>query len=122
MPGFVKTPKDEARWSKAKEAAGKSTQKDSESYWKLSNYIYHKMGKTEEDAKMADFYKSELTKQKTSIPSATSVGSTSVKMPKTKKLGDGFGKPSLFFKSEDFKNVKHPSVRKLYDFLSKKHR
>lgn len=49
MPGFVKTPRDEARWEKAKEAAGKQTDKGSESYWKLSNYIYHKMGKTEED-------------------------------------------------------------------------
>jgi hypothetical protein len=54
MPGFVKTPKDEARWSKAKEAAGKSTSKDSKSYWKLSNYIYHKMGKSETDAAEAD--------------------------------------------------------------------
>lgn len=53
MPGFIHTPKDEARWSRAKEAAGKSTKKDSESYWKLSNYIYHKMGKTEEDARLA---------------------------------------------------------------------
>ena len=60
MPGFVKTPKDEARWAKAKEAAGKSTEKDSESYWKLSNYIYHKMGKTEEDQKMADLAKADL--------------------------------------------------------------
>lgn len=54
MPGFVKTPKDEARWERAKEAAGKSTAKDSKSYWKLSNYIYHKMGKTEEDLKECD--------------------------------------------------------------------
>lgn len=62
MPGFVKTPKDEARWAKAKEAAGKQTDKDSESYWKLSNYIYHKMGKTEEDAKIADIYKFEIVR------------------------------------------------------------
>lgn len=62
MPGFVKTPKDEARWAKAKEAAGKETAKDSESYWKLSNYIYHKMGKTEEDQRLAEMYKSELLK------------------------------------------------------------
>jgi len=54
MPGFVKTPKDEARWERAKEAAGKSTSKDSKSYWKLSNYIYHKMGKTEEDLKESE--------------------------------------------------------------------
>lgn len=61
MPGFVKTPRDEARWSKAKEAAGKQTDKGSDSYWKLSNYIYHKMGKTEADQKMAELYKNEIT-------------------------------------------------------------
>lgn len=61
MPGFVKTPKDEARWAKAKEAASKETEHGSESFWKLSNYIYHKMGKTEEDQKMAELYKSEIT-------------------------------------------------------------
>lgn len=50
MPGFVKTPKDEARWAKAKEAARKQTSEGSESFWKLSNYIYHKMGKSDLDA------------------------------------------------------------------------
>lgn len=60
MPNFVKTPRDEARWKKAKEAAGKETEVGSESYYKLSNYIYHKMGKTEEDQKMAELYKSEI--------------------------------------------------------------
>lgn len=62
MPGFVKTPKDEARWAKAKEAAGKETEKGSEGYWKLSNYIFHKMGKTEEDKKNAQLAKEELFK------------------------------------------------------------
>jgi hypothetical protein len=47
MPGFVRTPKDEKKWSRAKEAAGESTPKDSESYWKLSNYIFHRMHKSE---------------------------------------------------------------------------
>lgn len=61
MPGFIKTPKDEARWKRAKDAASKETAEGSESYWKLSNYIYHKMGKTEEDHKMADLYKNEIT-------------------------------------------------------------
>jgi hypothetical protein len=49
MPGFVKTPKDEKKWSKAKQAAGKETREGSEGYWKLSNYIFHKMNKSEED-------------------------------------------------------------------------
>ena len=63
MPGFVKTPHDEAKWSKAKEAAGKETEKGSEGYWKLSNYIFHKMGKTEDSRKTAAFFKNELIKQ-----------------------------------------------------------
>jgi hypothetical protein len=50
MPGFVKTPKDEKRWSSAKEAASKQTEPGSTGYWKLSNYIFHKMNKTEEVA------------------------------------------------------------------------
>jgi len=52
MPGFVKTPKDEARWSKAKNAAKRSKGKDEASFqdqdWALVNHIYHQMGKAEE--------------------------------------------------------------------------
>lgn len=118
MPAFVKTPKDEARWSKAKEAAGKETSKDSESYWKLSNYIFHKMGKTEEDQKLAAFYKGELMKMGTSLKMPkTTIPTTSVKMPKAKMMPGAFDKPSKFFKSEDFAGVKHPSVEKLRAFL-----
>lgn len=55
MPGFVKTPKDEAKWSKAKAAAKKSKKKDESSFtdqdWALVNYIYHQMGKSVEFAK-----------------------------------------------------------------------
>jgi hypothetical protein len=40
MPGFVKTPEDEAKWDKAKEAAGKT--KGGKTRWALANYIYHK--------------------------------------------------------------------------------
>ncbi len=42
MPGFVKTPKDERKWDKAKEAAGK---KGKETNWALANYIFHKVKK-----------------------------------------------------------------------------
>jgi hypothetical protein len=113
MPAFVKTPKDEARWAKAKEAAGKETKKDSEGYWKLSNYIYHKMGKTEEDQKLADFYKTELMK------SIGQVGkqAVSVKIPKQKRMPGTFAKQSVFFKTEEIA-IKHPSVQKLKDFLT----
>ena len=52
MPGFVRTPKDEARWSKAKDAAKRSKKKDEDSFtdqdWALVNHIYHQMGKAEE--------------------------------------------------------------------------
>lgn len=52
MPGFVRTPKDEARWSKAKDAAKRSKSKDEASFqdqdWALVNHIYHQMGKAEE--------------------------------------------------------------------------
>lgn len=67
MPGFVKTPKDEARWSKAKEAAGKQTKSGSESYWKLSNYIYHKMGKTEEDVAETKVCYSKMNKEEQAL-------------------------------------------------------
>jgi hypothetical protein len=48
MPGFIKTKSDEKKWSKAKKAASSSTKKGSEGFWKLSNYIWHKMNKSEE--------------------------------------------------------------------------
>jgi hypothetical protein len=51
MPGFVRTPKDEARWSKAKDAAKRSKSKDEKSFqdqdWALVNHIYHNMQKEE---------------------------------------------------------------------------
>jgi hypothetical protein len=136
MPGFIHTKRDEARWGKAKKAAGKTAKEGSESYWKLSNYIYHKMGKTEEDQVKAEFYKNELMEKSLAIPSISAglkpmstkvpnpskVGSTAVKSPKSKKMPDPFGKPSLFFKSEaeEFEHVKHPTLMKLKDFLNRK--
>jgi hypothetical protein len=42
-----------------------------------------------------------------------------VKTPKAKKMADPFGKPSLFFKSEDFGSIKKPSIEKLRSFLEK---
>lgn len=106
MPAFVRTKSDEARWSRAKEAAGKETNKDSESYWKLSNYIYHKMGKTEGDQKMANFYKQELIK-----------ANVTVKTPRQKSMPGPDAKPSVFFKAEEV-HPKHPNVQKLYDFMA----
>lgn len=55
MPGFIKTPKDEAEWVKAKIATAKSKKKDESSFtdqdWALANHIYHEMGKSIEFAK-----------------------------------------------------------------------
>lgn len=132
MPGFVKTPKDEKRWSAAKSAAAKSKGKAAtdlkDDDFALANYIYHKMGKTEEDEQIAQELKKGLLKVSTSVPSTkvpnpSKVGSTAVKMPKSKKMADPFGKPSLFFKTEieEFHEVKHPSLCKLRDFLKNTH-
>ena len=58
MPNFIKTPKDEAKWSKAKAAAAKSKKKDEGSFtdqdWALTNHIYQEMGKSIEFAKNVD--------------------------------------------------------------------
>lgn len=58
-------------------------------------------------------------KPTTSIKAPSKMGSTAVKMPKAKKPASPFGKPSLFFKSEDFKGVKHPNIENLRSFLEK---
>jgi len=49
------------------------------------------------------------------------VGSQAVvKAPKAKKMGQATDKPSVFFgKSEEFKNIKKPSIEKLRAFLEK---
>src|ERR1700687_1795775 len=115
MPGFVKTPKDEVRWSRAKKAAGKTVTEDSDSYWKLSNFIYHKMGITEEDIKLAEeFKKSLLSIPNASVPNA-------MKMPKAKAMPTALDKPSKFFKNEGFGDKKQSSIEKLKLFLEKQH-
>jgi hypothetical protein len=49
MPAFIKTPKDEKRWSEAKRAASKTlSESDGDKYWALTNSIYQKMNKTDE--------------------------------------------------------------------------
>jgi hypothetical protein len=58
MPGFIKTPKNEAQWSKAKAATSKSKNKGESSFtdqdWALTNKIYHEMEKSLEFAKHID--------------------------------------------------------------------
>jgi hypothetical protein len=122
MPGFIHTEKDEARWKRAKDAAAKSTEHGTDHFWALSNYIYHKMGKSQQDIEKAEHFKKSLfglsnsglaVSEKISVPSAT-------KMPKAKKMPTALDKPSKFFKNEG--GIRHPSICKLKDFLHKKHR
>lgn len=48
------------------------------------------------------------------------VGSQAVvKTPKSKKMGQATDAPSVFFKSEDFKNIKKPSIENLRAFLER---
>lgn len=42
---------------------------------------------------------------------------TSVRSPKAKKLGQPTDKPSQFYKNEDFKSIKKPSIENLRIFL-----
>lgn len=123
MPNFVKTPKDEARWKKAKDAVsaskGKSESDFQDSDWALANYIYHKMGKSEEDTELAKGFKIKL-KSITGIKNPLKTGtSLVVKTPKAKKMPEATDKPSKFFKNEDIGDVKRVSIQKLRDFLDK---
>jgi hypothetical protein len=110
MPGFVKTPKDERKWKEAKEASSKETSPGSKGYWKLSNFIFHKMKKREALEKGMSLKKP--------MPMPSKVGEQAiVKMPKDKKPASPFAQPSTFFKSEVIKGIKHPSIEKLRIFL-----
>lgn len=52
--------------------------------------------------------------------SPTKVGSqTVVKAPKAKKMAQAGDKPSVFFKSEEFKDIKKSSIENLRSFLEK---
>lgn len=53
------------------------------------------------------------------LKSVMKTGQQSVKMPKAKKPADPFGKPSLFFKSEEFGTIKKSSIENLRSFLEK---
>lgn len=51
MPAFIRTEADEAKWSKAKEAAGKThSESEGDQYWGLVNHIYQNMNKAIETA------------------------------------------------------------------------
>lgn len=55
MPGFVKTPADEKKWSEAKDQAGKTYDEGSDAYWATANKIFHaKKKKHGKDASTLD--------------------------------------------------------------------
>jgi hypothetical protein len=165
MPGFVKTPRDDARWKHAVSAVERSKGKKESEFgdrdFALSNYIYHKMGKGEEDIKKAEELQKALvappkpmgTNMSTSVPNPAKTGQTGVRTPKPVKMAAPDAKPSEFFKAQrkvstvatsiggqmmamsekigkegklekqfmmalsENEVPKHPSVRKLRDFL-----
>jgi hypothetical protein len=56
-----------------------------------------------------------------SMPNPTKTAIPSIRMPKPKAMAGAFDKPSKFFKSENV-HPKHPSVRKLWDFIQQRQR
>lgn len=55
MPAFIDTPKKEALWEKAKEAANEShSESEGDSYWAIVNSIYQKMNKSDNLEKAYD--------------------------------------------------------------------
>jgi hypothetical protein len=103
MPGFIKTPADEKKWNAIKHSVakqrGKSTENFTDRDWATVNAAWHK-------SEIQDIKKS------LKIPGA-------LKMPKTKRLPDSTDKPSVFFKKEEFSNVKKPSIENLRSFLER---
>lgn len=125
-----KSEKDPTRWEKAKKAVERSKGKKEADFgdreFKLTSYVYHKMGKSQEDIQKAEELRKALIappkpttslagpgNTATSVPNPAKTGQTGVRTPKSKKLGSPFGKMSLINKSEV-----HPTVRKLSDFLT----
>jgi hypothetical protein len=55
MPAFIRNKDDEARWERAKRAARKTlSESDGDSFWKLTNSIYHKMLKSLKDIEVVE--------------------------------------------------------------------
>lgn len=107
MPGFIKTPADEEKWNAIKHSVakqrGKSVEEFTDRDWATVNAAWHK---------------SEYEEIKKSITSVPGTGvPNAMKMPKAKRMPKATDKPSLFFKAENFENIKRPSVENLRFFL-----
>lgn len=107
MPGFIKTPADEKKWNAIKHSVAKQRGKSVDSFtdrdWATVNAAWHK----------SEF--EEITKSIASMPRMPS----GMKMPKPKSMPQALDKPSKFFKSEieEIGHIKHPTLRRLIDFL-----
>lgn len=111
MPAFIHTEADEKKWNAIKHSVAKQRGKSIEDFtdrdWATVNAAWHK---SEGNSDKVEEIKKSLTIPSTRVPSAT-------KMPKTKSMAKPGDKPSMFFKSEDFDNIKRPSVENLRTFL-----
>lgn len=115
MPASTKSPKNEET-SQVEHSQGQAVRGPRECT--LCKNLRHEMGKG--DFKKAEAIKKDLLKPPkptTSIKSPMKMGSTAVKMPKNKTLAGPFSKPSLFFKKEEFQDVKKSSIENLRTFL-----
>lgn len=121
MPAFIKTPADEKKWNAIKHSVAKQRGKSIEDFtdrdWATVNAAWHKSEYEDIKKSLFGLSNSGMAMKETKIPSAT-------KMPKPKSMLKATDKPSKFFKSEaeEFSHVKHPSLMKLKDFLSKRHK
>lgn len=112
MPGFIKTKGQEARWQVAKKAAAKSKGKSSEELkgddFALVNYIYHKMGKNEEDVKKAEELKKALIGK---APFSMSTIKNSTRMPSIASTKTGTTMPTINSASTKIKGTETPKQK-----------
>ena len=115
MPGFIKTPADEKKWNDIKHSVakqrGKSVADFTDRDWATVNAAWHKSEYEAITKSLFGLSNSGMAvSEKVSVPSAT-------KMPKAKKMPKATDKPSLFFKKEEFGNIKRSSIENLRSFL-----
>jgi hypothetical protein len=104
MPGFIKTPADEKKWNAIKHSVakqrGKSTEDFTDRDWATVNAAWHK----------SEYDEILKSMQRVTAP-----------LPKHKSMPKLGAKQSVFFKKEDFGNIKKSSIENLRTFLEKAH-
>jgi hypothetical protein len=112
MPAFIHTKADEHKWNAIKHSVAKQRGKSVEDFtdrdWATVNAAWHKSEGNM--AKFEEILKSLTSVTKVKVPNAG-------KMPKPKSMPKPDDKPSLFFKKEDFGDIKHPTIENLRAFL-----